>query len=341
MTTIQDAIAAATALREVPSEVMEGAMETVFRGEATAAQIGAFLVALRMKGETASELAAGARVMRRHCVAVPLAGKSVVLDTCGTGGDGSDTFNISTAAALVAAACGVSVAKHGNRSASSKSGSADVLEALGVNIELGPAAIARCVDECGIGFMFARAHHPAMRHVGPARSEIAVRTLFNVLGPLSNPASASHQVLGVPDPRMCETLARVLLQLGTQRAWVVCGEGNLDEVSLAGPTRVLELDAGVISERTVTPGDFGLEAQPMNGALKVKNAAESAGMILAVLGGERGAARDVVLINAAAGLFVAGGASSLAEATARAAEAIDSGAALRTLTSWAALSKAV
>jgi anthranilate phosphoribosyltransferase len=336
---IKDAIAAASASREVPAAMMEGAMETVLRGEATAAQLGALLVALRMKGETVSEIAAAARVMRRHCVAVALPGRAVVLDTCGTGGDGSDTFNISTAAALVAAACGVPVAKHGNRSASSKCGSADVLEALGVNIELAPAAIARCVDECGIGFMFARLHHPAMRHVAAARSEIAVRTLFNVLGPLSNPASASHQVLGVADPRQCETLAHVLRELGTEKAWVVCGDGNLDELSLAGPTRVVQLECGVLSELSVTPADFGLPAQPID-SLRVRDAKQSAALIQGVLAGERGPARDVVLINAAAGLYVSGHASSLLDATARASEAIDSGAAERTLQRWAALSRA-
>jgi anthranilate phosphoribosyltransferase len=330
---IKQAIAAASASREVPADTMEGAMETLLRGEATPAQIAALLIALRMKGESAAELAACARVMRRHCVAVELSGRDVLLDTCGTGGDGSDTFNISTAAALVIAAAGVPVAKHGNRSASSKTGSADVLEALGVQIELAPAAIAKSIEDCGIGFMFARLHHPAMRHVAGVRSEIAVRTLFNMIGPLSNPARASHQVLGVPDARLCETLARVLVELGSKRAWVVCGQGGLDELSLAGPSHVVEVDGGNVRAFEVSPADFGLQAQP-DADLRVADAAESAAVIRAILAGTRGAPRDVVVLNAAAGLYVAGHAATLPEAAAKAAQAIDSQAAARTLAAW-------
>jgi anthranilate phosphoribosyltransferase len=335
---IKDAIATAAASREVPSDVMERAFETLLRGEATPAQTAALLIALRMKGETAGEIGAAARVMRRHCVSVTLVKPPVLLDTCGTGGDGSGTFNISTAAAIVIAACGVAVAKHGNRAASSKTGSADVLEQLGVAAELQPAAVARCIEQLGIGFMFARLHHPAMRHVGPTRSEIGVRTLFNFLGPLCNPAGATHQLIGVPEPRLCEMLARVLGELGTTRAWIVCGEGGLDEVALSGPTRVAQLERGNLNVIEVAPADFGLPQAALE-TLKVGDVAESAAVIRAVFSGEKGPRRDAVLINAAAGLFVAGHAGSLREATSAAAEAIDTGAAQRKLEAWGQLSK--
>jgi anthranilate phosphoribosyltransferase len=336
---IKDAIATAAAGREVPADVMERAFETLLSGEATPAQIAALLVSLRMKGETASEIGAAARVMRRHCVPVTLAKPSVLFDNCGTGGDSSFTFNISTAAAIVIAAAGVSVAKHGNRAASSKTGSADVLEALGVAVELQPPSIARCVEQGGIGFMFARLHHPAMRHVAPVRSEVPVRTLFNFLGPLCNPAGATHQLIGVPEPRLCEMLARVLGELGTTRAWIVCGEGGLDEVALSGPTRVAQLDRGNLSVTEITPADFGLPEHPLE-SLKVADVAQSAAVIRAIFAGEQGPHRDAVLINAAAGLFVAGQVSSLREGTSAAAEAIDTGAAARKLETWGRLSKA-
>jgi anthranilate phosphoribosyltransferase len=337
---IKEAISNAAAAREVPVAVMEGAIETVLRGEATPSQIGALLVALRMKGETASEVSAAARVMRRHCVQVPLEKPPVLLDTCGTGGDGSGTFNISTAAAIVIASCGVSVAKHGNRAASSKTGSADVLELLGVSVELAPAAVARCIAQVGIGFMFARLHHPAMRHVAAVRSEIGVRTLFNFLGPLCNPAGASHQLIGVPELRLCEMLARVLADLGTTRAWVVCGDGALDEIALSGPTHVAQIDEkGVLTSHDVTPEEFGVSRQPL-AALVVNDVAESAAVIRKIFAGERGPHRDAVVINAAAGLYVAGHASSLREAADRASSAIDSGAASHKLESWARESKA-
>lgn len=336
---IKNAIATAAAAREVPSDVMEGAIETVLRGEATPSQIGALLVALRMKGETASEVSAAARVMRRHCVAVPLAKPPVLLDTCGTGGDGSNTFNISTAAAIVIAGAGVSVAKHGNRAASSKTGSADVLELLGVHVELAPAAIARCIENIGIGFMFARLHHPAMRHVAAVRSEIGVRTLFNFLGPLCNPAGASHQLIGVPERRLCEMLARVLSELGTTRSWVVWGDGGLDELSLSGPTYVAQVDGSELRTREVTPEDFGVKRQSTT-SLQVKDAAESAAVIRAVLAGELGPRRDTVVLNAAAGLYVAGHSGSLLEAASQASQSIDSGAASRKLESWASESQA-
>ena len=335
---IKEAIATAAAGKEVPSAVMEHAMEALFTGEATPAQIAALLVALRIKGETASEISAAARAMRRHSIPVK-ASPTVLLDTCGTGGDASLTFNISTAAAVVVAGAGVAVAKHGNRAATSKTGSADVLEHLGIKVDLPPEAVERCINQCGIGFMFARLHHPAMRHVAGARSEIGVRTLFNFLGPLCNPASVSHQLVGVSDLRLCDTLARVLGELGTTRSWVVCGEGNLDEIALSGPTHVAQIDRNRFEVREVTPEDFGVQRQPIDG-LRVNDAAQSAAMIQAVLAGERGPARDVVVINAAAGLYVAEAAASLREASTMAVASIDSGAAQRKLAAWAAQSKA-
>jgi anthranilate phosphoribosyltransferase len=337
--TIKDAIASAASAREVPIEVMEGAMDTVLRGEATPAQIGALLVALRLKGETSSEVTAAARVMLRHCVTVPLKKPAVLLDTCGTGGDGSNTFNISTAAGIVIAGCGVAIAKHGNRAASSKVGSADVLEVLGVNVELQPDAVARCIESAGIGFMFARLHHPAMRHVGAVRSEIGVRTLFNFLGPLCNPAGATHQLIGVPEKRLCEMLAHVLADLGTTRSWVVWGDGGLDELSLSGPTFVAQVDGKKVTTLEVTPEEFGITRQPTS-SLVVKDVQESAAVIRAILAGERGPHRDAVVLNAAAGLYVAGQTSSLRAAAEQAAHAIDSGNALRKLESWAKASQA-
>lgn len=314
-------------------------MSSMFSGEASPAQMAALLIALRIKGETAQEIATAATVMRRYCVRVELAPKPVLLDTCGTGGDGSQTFNISTAAALVIAACGVPLAKHGNRAATSRTGSADVLEVLGVKIELSPERVARCIEEVGIGFMFARTHHPAMRHVGPIRAELGVRTLFNFLGPLTNPASATHQLIGVPEPRLLGMMVGALAALGAQRAWVVHGDARLDELALTGPTRVAQLDGGVISEFVVTPEDFGLSTQP-GADLRVRDARESAELIRAVLGGQRGAARDVVILNAAAGLVVAGRAAAFEAAARVAAEAIDSGAALETLAAWALATQA-
>ncbi len=336
---MKTAIATVVAGRELGAEQMHAAMEQILGGGATPAQMAALLVALRIKGESAAEIAEAARCMRAHCVRVEHDELPVLVDTCGTGGDGAHTFNISTAAAIVVAAAGVPVAKHGNRAATSKAGSADVLEALGVRIELPPAQIARCIDEVGIAFMFAKAHHPAMRHVGAVRSEIGVRTLFNFLGPLCNPARATHQVIGVSDLRLLQTLAQVLGMLGGQRAWVVHGHGGLDELSLSGPSAVARLAAGVVTLGEVTPEDFGLVTQP-NADLRGGDAAENARLIHAIFGGERGARRDAVVINAAAALHVATPGSSLAEAALRAAAAVDSGAAARKLQAWAAFSNA-
>ena len=332
------AIAALVSGRELDAALVEEAVSSMLRGEASSVQMAAFLVALRIKGETSAELAAAATAMRRHCVPVKLTPKPVVLDTCGTGGDGSNTFNISTAAALVIAACDVPLAKHGNRAATSRAGSADVLEALGVKVELSPLQVARCIESVGIGFMFARTHHPAMKHVAPVRSEIPVRTLFNLLGPLTNPASASHQVVGVPELRLVNLLANALGALGSQRAWVVYGHGGLDELSLAGPSHVAQLDGGSVTEFDVAPEDFGLTRQP-EADLCIRDVAHSAELIRNVLRGERGACRDVVVLNAAAGLYVGGRAASFVQAARLAAEALDSGAALARLSAWASASQ--
>ncbi len=315
----------------------EQAIETILRGEATPAQIAAFVVALRMRGETATELAAATRAMRRHMIPVHVsrAGRTgVVLDTCGTGGDGSGTFNLSTAAAIVVAAAGTTVAKHGNRAASSRSGSADVLEALGVSLDLGPERIAACIDELGIGFMFAQVHHPAMRHVASVRNEIGVRTLFNFLGPLCNPAGATHQLLGVGDADKLDVMAEVLALLGAAGAWVVHGDGGLDELSLSGRTRVTALREGRVERFEVTPSDFGLSPAPLS-ALRGGDALENAAIVRAVFAGEPGPRRDAVVLNAAAALCVAGAAGSPREGAERATLAIDSGAAREKLDAWA------
>jgi anthranilate phosphoribosyltransferase len=320
---------------DVDSQAMESAIETIFRGDATAAQTAAILIALRMKGETAEELVAAARVMRRHAVPVKLHASAPVLDTCGTGGDGSDSFNISTVAAVVVAATGVTVAKHGNRAASSKCGSADVLEALGLNLELSSERVAGCIDQIGIGFVFARAHHPAMRHAGPVRAELGVRTIFNLLGPITNPASPTHQLLGVGDGSRIEMMAEVLGKLGTEGAWVVHGHGGLDEVSLSGPTRVAELRGGIVRRFDVEPSDFGVERADA-AALLGGDAAHNASIARAILDGERSPRRDAVVVNAAAALCAAGVAASPRVAAEEAAAVIDSGAARAKLAAWLA-----
>ncbi len=321
--------------QDLDAQAMEGAIDAILRGEVSTAQIAALLVALRMKGETAEELAAAARSMRRQAIVVKVSGSGPLLDTCGTGGDASGTFNISTISAIVVSAAGVRVAKHGNRAATSKAGSADVLEALGLDLGQPPERIGRCIDSVGIGFMFARAHHPAMRHVGPVRGEIGVRTLFNFIGPLTNPAGATHQLLGVGDPTRLQTMAQVLGMLGTQAAWVVHGHGGLDEVSLSGPTAVAELRGGEIRRFEIGPEDFGLSAaEPA--ALRGGDAAENAAIVRAILAGERGPRRDAVLANAGAALCAAGVAGSPREGAERAAQALDSGAAKGKLDAWLA-----
>ena len=331
---ISDAVRELVAGHDLSAADVEAAMDEILSGEASEAQIAAFVVALRMKGESADEIAAAARALRTHGQAIQPKVDGPLLDTCGTGGDGLHTFNISTAAALVAAAAGVPVAKHGNRAVSSQAGSADVLEALGVQIDLTPAQVQRCIEEVGIGFLFAPSHHAAMRHAAPVRRELGIRTLFNLLGPLSNPASATHQVVGVYDAGRVEQLAEALGSLGLTAAWVVHGEGGLDEVSPSGPTRVAQLRDGKVSTFEVTPQDFGLSLAPME-ALRGGDAVRNAEIIRDVLGGEPGPARVAVLLNAAAALCVVGAAPDPAAATELAVNAIDSGTALQTLERWA------
>jgi anthranilate phosphoribosyltransferase len=306
-------------------------MDLILAGEASTAQIAAFLVALRMKGETPDELLGFARAMRSRAVQVePGLNGEPLIDTCGTGGDGACTFNVSTVAALVVAGAGVKVAKHGNRSISSHCGSADILEALGVNIALNPDEVARCIREVGIGFLFAPAIHPAMRHAQAARVELKIRTAFNLLGPLTNPAGATAQLVGAPSVRSAELMAEALAHLGLQRGFVVHGLDGLDEISTTGDTLVLEIRGGAIAHYTLTPGDFGL---PVAGAADLKGADKETNCSItrAILAGERGPKRDIVLANASAALLAASRVSDLKAGVAIAADSIDSGAAARKL----------
>jgi anthranilate phosphoribosyltransferase len=318
-----------TRRENLTSDEAAAAMAEIMEGRAADAQIGAFLIGLVMKGERPAEIVGLARSMRAHAVRLSRTYERV-FDTCGTGGDRSGTFNISSAAALVVAACGVRVAKHGNRSVSSQSGSADVFEALGVQVTASPAIVERCLDQVGIGFFFAPTFHPSMRHAGPARKALGVRTAFNLLGPLTNPAGASRQLVGVPRPEFTELLARALLLLGSERAWVVHGADGIDEISSTGYTKISECRDGTVNTFYLHPSDVGLpKAAP--GALKGGSAEENARMIRAVLGGEQGPARDVVVLNAGAALFIAGEVGSLVEGMGRAGAAIDRGDAARTL----------
>ena len=314
-------------------------MGSIMDGEATQAQIAGFLVALRTKGETADEIAGFAEAMREHVVPVTPQ-RSPVVDIVGTGGDGAHTFNISTAAALVAAAAGAAVAKHGNRAASSQAGSADVLEELGIALEQPPERIALSIDDLGFGFMFARAHHPAMRFVAPVRQEIGIRTVFNVLGPLANPAGACDGVFGVYSPALVPLFAEALAELGARRAFVVHGEGGLDELSPSGPSLVAEIVDGDVSEWELDPRDLGIE--PTDPAeLRGGSAAENAVIVRAVLTGEPGGRRDAVLLNASGALVAAGLADDLVDGIALGAETIDSGAAASRLDALVAFSAEV
>ncbi len=306
----------------------EAAFDDMLSGEVTPAQVGAFLMALRVRGETVDEIAGAVTAMRGKMLRVET--PEDVVDVVGTGGDGAGTFNISTLAALIVAACGVPVAKHGNRAASSRSGASDVLTALGVKIGIPAADVARCIAEAGIGFMMAQTHHAAMRHVGAVRAELGTRTIFNLLGPLSNPAGARRQVLGVFAPVWMEPVADVLRTLGSHHVWVVHGSDGLDELTTTGPSAVLELKDGALRRFTVTPEDAGLpraSAPDLRGADPAANAAA----LRAVLGGARNAYRDIAVLNAAAALIVAGRAATLAEGARRAGRALDEGAAAATL----------
>jgi len=332
---IQEAIAHLVEGRNLSRQDAAAAMEEIMSGQATDAQIAAFIVALRMKGETVEEIAGCAEVMRRKATRVA-APSPDALDTCGTGGDASHTFNISTAAALVAAGAGCCVAKHGNRSVSSASGSADVLAELGVNINVGVELVERCLREAGIGFLFAPGLHGAMKHAIGPRREMGVRTIFNILGPLTNPAGATRQLLGVYDPPLLETVASVLDALGSVRCLVVHGDDGLDELTTATTSRVCELKQGKLHTYTIAPEDFGLPRARLDD-LRVSSPQESAEIIRRVLRGEGGPCRDIVALNAGAAIVAGGKADDLAEGIRLACEAIDSGEAARRLERLAAI----
>ncbi|UCB53815.1 MAG: anthranilate phosphoribosyltransferase [Thiotrichales bacterium] len=320
---MQTAIKAVTEHKNLSSDEMASVMRLIMTGEATPAQVGGFLIGLRMKGETVEEVAAAATVMRDLSTKVEV-NKDKLVDTCGTGGDASGSFNISTASAFVVAAAGGRVAKHGNRSVSSKSGSADVLEAAGVNLELTPEQVAACVNDIGVGFMFAPMHHSAMKHAIGPRREMAVRTIFNVLGPLTNPAGAPNQVLGVFSKDWVEPLANVLQQLGSDHVMVVHAEDGLDEISIGSATHVAELKGGEVSTYTVQPEDFGMQRADLS-TLRADDAADSLRIIRSVLANEEGPAKDIVCLNAGAAIYAAGLTPSFAEGVGRAREVIASG----------------
>jgi anthranilate phosphoribosyltransferase len=315
------------------------AMGAIMSGEATPAQIGALLVGLTMKGERPAEIVGLAKTMRANAVQLSTTFDDA-FDTCGTGGDRSGTFNISSAAALVAAAAGLRVAKHGNRSVSSQCGSADVYEALGINVAAAPAVVQQSLETVGIAFFFAPTFHPSMRHAAPVRRELAVRTAFNLLGPLTNPAATRRQLVGVPHAELTELIARSLLMLGSERAWVVHGADGIDEMSTTGHTKVSECRNGAVSTFYVHPSDFGIP-KAMRTDLRGGDAAANAAILRGVIGGEKGPRRDVVLLNAGASLFVGGKAASVREGIERAAQAIDSGAATAKLDAMITASKLV
>ncbi|OFW30846.1 MAG: anthranilate phosphoribosyltransferase [Acidobacteria bacterium RIFCSPLOWO2_02_FULL_65_29] len=323
---------------DLTSEEAAAAMGEVMEGRAADAQIAGLLIGLAMKGERPAEIVGLARTMRAHAVTLSRTYDSV-FDTCGTGGDRSGTFNISSCAAVVIAACGVPVAKHGNRSVSSRSGSADVFEALGVDISAAPVVVERCLSEAGIGFFFAPTFHPSMKHAAAARRAMGVRTAFNLLGPLTNPAGAARQLVGVPRPEFTDLLARALLLLGSERAWVVHAADGVDEITTTGYTKISECRGGSVNTFYLHPSDVGLSKAPA-AALKGGDARENARIFTAVLAGEAGAARDVVLLNAGAALFIAGAVESVEEGIRRAAAAIDRGDAARTLERLVSTSRA-
>lgn len=322
---------------------MQGAMSGIMDGQWTPAQIAGFLIALRIKGETSEEIAAAAQVLRHKSVTVP-AKRRPLVDTCGTGGDHSGTFNVSTGAAIVAAAAGSAIAKHGNRAVSSRCGSANVLQELGISLELNPEQVARCVDEVGIGFLYAPKLHPAMKHVIGPRQELGQRTLFNIMGPLLNPAGAKRQVLGVFRIDLVRPLAEVLKTLGSEHVLVVAGTDGLDEISLAAPTRIAELRHDHIEEYVLNPEDLGLSLATQ-ADLQGGDLAENAAILRSIFGGQKGGAmtakRDIVALNAAAALYVGGLVPNLKAGVAKALSTIDSAAAAKTLASWVALSQSL
>jgi len=340
---LKQAIQKVVSRSDLSEKEMESAMEVIMTGQATPAQIGAFITALRLKGETIEEITGAARVMRRKATRIRVKDDQInidrdeinldletIIDTCGTGGDGTNTFNVSTTTAFVVAGCGLRVAKHGNRSVSSLCGSADVIESLGVNLDVPPEVVEKCLNQVGIGFLYAPALHGAMKHAIGPRREIGIRTIFNILGPLTNPAGANVQVLGVYEKDLTPVLAEVLGKLGSRSAFVVYGEGSLDEISIAGKTQLSELKDGRVDTYTIEPEDFGLPRANLDD-IRGGDAQENAGIILSVLKGEPGARRDIVLLNAAAALLAAGRATDFPDGITQAAEAIDSGRALEKL----------
>ena len=340
---IQDALRKLTSGGTLTQDEAAGVAEEIMTGEAAPSQIGAFLVALRMKGESVDEITGMARVMRAKALRVPTDGDLV--DVVGTGGDGMSTFNISTASALTTAAVGVRVAKHGNRAASGTVGAADILEANGVKLELSPESVKRCIDDVGIGFMFAPAFHPAMRFAGPVRRELGVRTVFNVLGPLTNPAGAGRQLLGVPPagggdgrPVLGEMMAHVLAELGTRHSWVVSGDDGLDELTTTTESQVWEVTGARVRPFTVSPEDAGLRRASLSD-IQPTESADHAALFLQALGSGPSAPQDIVLLNTAAALVVAGRAADLRAGVSLAREAIESGAALEKLRALAQLSQ--
>jgi len=341
---IREAIANVVKGEDLSEATMTEVMDVMTEGRATPAQIGALMIALRMKGEAPEEIAAAAKVMRAKSVKIPLAKtderpngstagnevEEVVADTCGTGGDGSKTFNVSTTAAFVVAGAGIKVAKHGNRSVSSLCGSADVVEALGLRLDLTPSQVGKCIDKVGIGFLYAPLLHGAMRHVIGPRREIGLRTVFNLLGPLTNPAGASVQIVGVYEEHLTQKMAKVLDKLGCRSAFIVYGAGSYDEISVTGPTTVTRLLNGAITTSTMVPEEVGLKsAQPEE--IRGGDASRNAAITLGVLNGEKGAPRDIVLLNAAAVLVAAGRAASFREGIELSAESIDTGRGLEKL----------
>ena len=326
--------------KELPEAEMVQIMRAIMGGELPGPMVAALLVALRSKKETPTEIAAAATVMRDFATAVNVKDKTHLVDVVGTGGDGAHTFNISTASMFVASAAGAKIAKHGNRSVSSKSGSADVLEALGVKLNLSAAAVSQCIEQLGIGFMFAPNHHPAMKNVVPVRKDLGVRTIFNILGPLTNPAKAPNILMGVFHPELVATQAKVLQLMGAEHALVVHGNDGLDEITLSGPTMVAELRNGQISQYEIKPSDFGIANASMEN-LKVADAQESKAIILNIMNNQSGPARDVVCLNAGATLYAANVCKSIAEGVQLASSTITSGKAKQKLEAFVALTQSL
>ncbi len=334
---IKEALARVVNRQDLSEEEMIVVMEEIMSGVCTPAQIGAFITALRMKGESVAEITGAARVMREKATRIKVEAE-IVVDTCGTGGDASNTFNVSTTAAFIIAASGVKVAKHGNRAVSSRCGSADILEALGANLDLSPALVAAAIGAVGFGFLFAPKLHLAMKHAIGPRREIGLRTIFNILGPLTNPAGANVQVLGVYDGNLTNTLATVLKNLGSRAAMVVFGEGGFDELSIVGPTRISELKGGAVRDYVVQPDDFGLKrATPAE--IAGGDAAKNVQIVRSIFAGEKGACRDMVVFNAAAALAISGKVRDMSEGVRMAEELIDSGAAGKKLEEYITFSR--